>query len=184
MAKLPPKPLQSEILQAVSSAKTKKQKIEILQEYRSPALVSLFVWNYDDSVKSAIPAGDVPYTPNDAPTPEAQSKLASQYRTLYNYVKGGNDALRGYPTKKIYENLSKMIDASEERGIKVFLMQIRILPNYGKRYQTQFESIYPTLSEEKEVILPKFPQLEEWLKKFYKINPYILKTQTRPLIPD
>ena len=69
---------------------------------------------------------------------------------------GGNDALRGYPPKKIYENLKKMIEASEERGIEVFLMQIRILPNYGKRYQTQFESIYPTLSQEKEVILLPF----------------------------
>ena len=69
---------------------------------------------------------------------------------------GGNDALRGYPPKKIYENLSKMVDASKERGIQVFLMQIRILPNYGKRYQTQFESIYPTLSQEKEVILLPF----------------------------
>ena len=69
---------------------------------------------------------------------------------------GGNDALRGYPPKKIYENLNKMIEASEERGIEVFLMQIRILPNYGKRYQTQFESIYPTLSQEKEVILLPF----------------------------
>ena len=69
---------------------------------------------------------------------------------------GGNDALRGYPPKKIYENLNKMIEASKERGIDVFLMQIRILPNYGKRYQTQFESIYPTLSEEKEVILLPF----------------------------
>ena len=69
---------------------------------------------------------------------------------------GGNDALRGYPPKKIYENLNKMIEASEERGIEVFLMQIRILPNYGKRYQTEFESIYPTLSQEKEVILLPF----------------------------
>ena len=69
---------------------------------------------------------------------------------------GGNDALRGYPPKKIYENLNKMIEASKERGIDVFLMQIRILPNYGKRYQTQFESIYPTLSQEKDVILLPF----------------------------
>ena len=69
---------------------------------------------------------------------------------------GGNDALRGYPPKRIYENLDKMIEASKVRGINVFLMQIRILPNYGKRYQTQFESIYPTLSQEKEVILLPF----------------------------
>ena len=78
---------------------------------------------------------------------------------------GGNDALRGYPPKKIYENLNKMIEASKERGIDVFLMQIRILPNYGKRYQTQFESIYPTLSREKEVILLPFMLNDIALKK-------------------
>ena len=113
MAKLPPKPLQSEILQAVSSAKTKKQKIEILQEYRSPALVSLFVWNYDDSVKSAIPEGNVPYTPNDAPTPEAQSKLASQYRTLYNYVRGGNVALRQVKRESLFIELLESLHPDE-----------------------------------------------------------------------
>ena len=78
---------------------------------------------------------------------------------------GGNDALRGYPPKKIYENLNKMIEASKERGIDVFLMQIRILPNYGKRYQTQFESIYPTLSQEKDVILLPFMLNDIALKK-------------------
>ena len=71
MAKLPPKPLVSEILQAVHSAKTKKEKIQLLQDQRSPALVSLFVWNFDESIESAIPDGEVPYTPNDAPTPRA-----------------------------------------------------------------------------------------------------------------
>lgn len=69
---------------------------------------------------------------------------------------GGNDALRGYPPKKIFENLVKIIDASKKRDIKVFLMQIRILPNYGKRYQSQFESIYPKIAEEKKVILLPF----------------------------
>ena len=69
---------------------------------------------------------------------------------------GGNDALRGYPPKKIFENLAKIIDASKKRDIKVFLMQIRILPNYGKRYQSQFESIYPKIAEEKKVILLPF----------------------------
>ena len=58
-----------------------------------------------------------------------------------------------------------MIEASEERGIEVFLMLIRVLPNYGKRYQTEFESIYPTLSQEKEVILLPFMLNDIALKK-------------------
>ena len=69
---------------------------------------------------------------------------------------GGNDALRGYPPKRILKNLNEMIDLAVSRNIHVFLMQIKILPNYGKRYQEQFESIYLEASEEKNVTLLPF----------------------------
>ena len=98
---------------------------------------------------------------------------------------GGNDALRGYPPKKIYENLNKMIEASKERGIDVFLMQIRILPNYGKRYQTQFESIYPTLSKKKEVILLPFMLNDIALKKELMLSDGIHPNKdAQPLIAE
>jgi len=98
---------------------------------------------------------------------------------------GGNDALRGYPPKKIYENLDKIIEASKERGIDVFLMQIRILPNYGKRYQTQFESIYPTLSQEKEVILLPFMLNDIALKKELMLSDGIHPNEdAQPLIAE
>ena len=98
---------------------------------------------------------------------------------------GGNDALRGYPPKKIYENLNKMIEASKERGIDVFLMQIRILPNYGKRYQTQFESIYPTLSQEKEVFLLPFMLNDIALKKELMLSDGIHPNEdAQPLIAE
>ena len=98
---------------------------------------------------------------------------------------GGNDALRGYPPKEIYENLNKMIEASKERGIDVFLMQIRILPNYGKRYQTQFESIYPTLSKEKEVILLPFMLNDIALKKELMLSDGIHPNKdAQPLIAE
>ena len=113
MAKLPPHPLQSEILQAVSSAKTKKEKIELLQTHRSPALVSLFVWNFDESIVSAIPEGEVPFTPNDSPTVDSQSKLASQYRTLYNYVKGGNDGLKRTRRESLFIELLESLHPDE-----------------------------------------------------------------------
>tara|TARA_B100000902_G_scaffold259486_1_gene245708 strand:+ start:1144 stop:1596 length:453 start_codon:yes stop_codon:yes gene_type:complete len=113
MAKLPPHPLQSEILQAVSSAKTKKEKIELLQTHRSPALVSIFVWNFDESIESALPEGDVPYTLNDSPTVDSQSKLASQYRTLYNYVKGGNDSLKRTRREALFIELLESLHPDE-----------------------------------------------------------------------
>ena len=113
MPKLPPHPLQSEILQAVSSAKTKSSKIKILQENRSPALVALFVWNFDPSIESALPEGEVPYTPNDSPTVDSQSKLASQYRTLYNYVKGGNDSLKTTRREALFIELLESLHPDE-----------------------------------------------------------------------
>ena len=69
---------------------------------------------------------------------------------------GGNDALRGYPPAKIKNNIEQMINLSTKRGVKVFLMQIRILPNYGKRYQSSFESIYQDVAEENSIPLIPF----------------------------
>lgn len=69
---------------------------------------------------------------------------------------GGNDALRGYPPEKIKNNIEEMINLSIKKGVKVLLMQIRILPNYGRRYQTSFESIYKEVSEENNIPLIPF----------------------------
>ena len=79
-----------------------------------------------------------------------------------NYVLielGGNDALRGYPIKKIKSNLLKIIDASLAAEANPMIMQIRIPPNYGKNYVAAFESIYSELAEEKNI--PKLTFLLE-----------------------
>ena len=114
------------------------------------------------------------------------SKILDELKPTFLLLElGGNDALRGYPPKKIYENLNKMIEASKERGIDVFLMQIRILPNYGKRYQTQFESIYPTLSQEKDVILLPFMLNDIALKKELMLSDGIHpNVDAQPLIAE
>jgi len=69
---------------------------------------------------------------------------------------GGNDALRGYPPSRILNNLKAIIEIAKENQVKVFLMQIKILPNYGKRYQEQFESIFPKVAKENDIILIPF----------------------------
>ena len=114
------------------------------------------------------------------------SKILDELKPTFLLLElGGNDALRGYPPKKIYENLNKIIEASKERGVEIFLMQIRILPNYGKRYQTQFESIYPTLSKEKEVILLPFMLNDIALKKELMLSDGIHPNKdAQPLIAE
>jgi len=89
------------------------------------------------------------------------NKILEELKPSYVLLElGGNDALRGYPPDRIYQNLMKMINACKDRGIEVFLMQIRILPNYGKRYQSQFESVYSKVSASSGVTLIPF-MLEE-----------------------
>ena len=57
----------SEVLQKVSNAKTKAEQIKLLHEYNTQTLRSILIWNFDESVKSLLPEGEVPYTPNEAP---------------------------------------------------------------------------------------------------------------------
>ena len=69
---------------------------------------------------------------------------------------GGNDALRGYPPSRILNNLEAIIEIAKGNQVKVFLMQIKILPNYGKRYVEAFEKIYRELSIEQDIPLVEF----------------------------
>ena len=78
-----------EVLQKVSNAKTKAEKIKLLQEYNTPALRAILIANFDESVISMLPEGDVPYTPNAAPEDTEHTKLLHEYRKLYLFFKGG-----------------------------------------------------------------------------------------------
>ena len=49
--KLPNDALVTEILQKVSSAKTKKEKVELLQEYNNNALRAILIINFDESLE-------------------------------------------------------------------------------------------------------------------------------------
>lgn len=81
----------SEILQKAHNAKTKTEKVKILQQNNSQTLRSLFIWNFDDSVQSVLPEGEVPYTKNPAPQGTEHTRLETEGRKLYYFVRGGAD---------------------------------------------------------------------------------------------
>ena len=84
----------SEVLQKVSNAKTKARKIELLQQHNTDALRMLLIWNFDESVISELPVGEVPFTPNEAPVGTEHTVLEKEARLLYNFVQGGNNGLQ------------------------------------------------------------------------------------------
>tara|TARA_B100000941_G_scaffold85353_1_gene58809 strand:- start:4751 stop:5362 length:612 start_codon:yes stop_codon:yes gene_type:complete len=72
---------------------------------------------------------------------------------------GGNDALRGYSLVSIKNNLEKIILRVKAEGAQAILMQIKIPPNYGKKYSDAFEAIYRKISKQENI--PLFPFLLE-----------------------
>ena len=91
--KLPPNPFIHEILELVSKQRTKAKKIEVLREYGHDGLKAILIWNFDDTVQSLIPEGVVPYEKNDVPVGTDHTSLRREWRTLYNFVQGGNPKL-------------------------------------------------------------------------------------------
>jgi len=81
--------LMHEVLQKISNAKTKAQKVKLLEEYNTPALRAILIANFDESVISMLPEGEVPYKKNEAPEDTEHTKLDHEYRKLYLFFKGG-----------------------------------------------------------------------------------------------
>ena len=81
--------LLNEVLQKISNAKTKAQKIKLLVEHNSPALRQILIANFDESIISMLPDGDVPYEKNEAHEETEHTKLVHEYRKLYLFFKGG-----------------------------------------------------------------------------------------------
>ena len=76
------KTLMSEVFQRVSNAKTKDKKVEILQEYKSPALTKLLLCNFAKSIRFCFPPGKTPYTQNEVPEGIQHQYIYTEHRLL------------------------------------------------------------------------------------------------------
>lgn len=69
---------------------------------------------------------------------------------------GANDGLRGFSIQQTEQDLQKIVSLVKQAKAQPLLMQIRIPPNYGKRYTESFAQIYPELSERNQIPLMPF----------------------------
>ena len=81
------KTLISEVLQRVSNAKTKSEKVKILQEYKSPALTKLLLCNYARNITFVFPDGRTPYTPQERPKGVDHQYLFNEHRHIEKFIK-------------------------------------------------------------------------------------------------
>jgi len=131
--KLPAIPFAFEVLDAASKQRTKARKIEVLQRYSHDSIMALLIWNFDESIISLLPAGDVPYGNtkednnvtgtlsdkiNDAVSKmgelgstslgsqdQGKASIRKEYTKFYNFLKGGNNSLSSLRRETMFINI-------------------------------------------------------------------------------
>jgi hypothetical protein len=143
-SKLPPNPFVHEILELASKQRSKAKKVEILQEYANPALKSLFIWNFDETVVSVVPAGEVPYNPNEVPVGTDHTSLRKEYKHLYNFVRGGNDSLTSLRRETMFIQMLEGLHP-EEAKILCLVKDKALQSKYKLTYEVIKEA-YPDIN--------------------------------------
>jgi len=130
---LPVNPFVFEVLNAASKMRSKALKVEVLQKYSHPSLKAVFIWNFDETVISLLPPGEVPYANNledetatgtlsekieDAVSKmgelrttslgsqdQGKASIRKEFQKFYNFIKGGNDGLSGIRRETMFINI-------------------------------------------------------------------------------
>ena len=103
-----------EILGAISAERTKEKKIGILQQYNENFIKSLLIWNFDVSIQSVLPEGNVPIQPKEnADTVPPSSNIRKEWTKFYNFVKGGNDAMNRLRKETLFINILESLHPGE-----------------------------------------------------------------------
>ncbi|UCE63505.1 MAG: arylesterase [Nitrospirota bacterium] len=76
--------------------------------------------------------------------------------TIVILVLGGNDGLRGLPLDDTYANLEKIIQRLKAEGVTILLAGMKIPPNYGEAYTSEFSMMYEKLAGEYDLKLMPF----------------------------
>ena len=145
MAKLPDNPLVSELLTAVHGKKNKADKVKLLKEHTRDDVKALIIWNYDKGIRSALPEGEVPYKKNEAPANSGgHTRLVHEWRTLYNYVKGGNDKLSQMKREQMFVQLLESLHADEAEIL--LLVKDKELQSKYRITRQVVEEAYPDIN--------------------------------------
>ena len=163
---LPTNPFVFEILNVVCKQRSNAKKIEALRKYDHPCLKSLFIWNFDESIISMLPPGDVPYAGLDEQNSfsgtlgekigdavskmqelgsnslgsqdQGRSSIRKEYTKFYNFVKGGNDGLSSLRRETMFINILQ--------GLHPLEAEILILVK-DKKLQTKYKITQEIVAE-------------------------------------
>jgi hypothetical protein len=166
---LPTNPFVFEVLELASKQKSNAKKVEVLKTYEHDSLKAIFIWNFDESVISLLPEGEVPYANAEEQSVysgtlsenlrreslggesatgqdldgRGKTSLRREYQNLYHYLKGGNDSLTTIRREMMFINLLQGLHPKEA--------ELLILTKDKKltdKYKISFENVkeaYPDI---------------------------------------
>ena len=169
---LPRNPFVFEILDLASKQRTKAKKVAVLQRYGDLSLKQILKWNYDTSIVSVLPEGEVPYGKfeDDAKTSgnltkkitlevrrmhetgsfslgssdkQGHTTIRREARNFYRFVRGGQDSLSSLRRETMFINILE--------GLHPLEAEILVLVKDGK-----LEEAY---SISKDVVSEAFPDI-------------------------
>ena len=168
---LPANPFVFEVLNLVSKQRTNLKKVEVLQRYEDPSLKSILIWNFDESIKSALPDGIVPYSSvveqgsfsgtlsgkiEDAvgkmeelnsrslgSQDQGRSSIRKEYTKFYNFIKGGNDGLSSLRRETMFINVLEGLHPLEAEIL--FLVKDKKLETKYKITKEIVSQAYPDI---------------------------------------
>ena len=170
---LPRNPFAFEVLDLVSKQRTKAKKVEILKKYEEPSLKSLLIWNFDESVVSMLPPGEVPYSGFDdqnvysgtlttkineevrrmhetgsfslgSSDQQGHTTIRRESKNFYRFVKGGQDGLSTVRRETMFINILQGLHPLEAE-ILVLVKDKRLSEKY-KITQDVVAQAYPDIN--------------------------------------
>ena len=172
LPELPPKPFAFEVFDLASNQRSKVKKIEVLKKYEDLSLKQLFKWNFDSTIVSVLPEGEVPYSGYDDQTTysgtlttrineevrkmhevgsfslgasdkEGHTTIRREAKHFYRFVRGGDDAMNAIRRETMFINILE--------GLHPLEAEIVVLVKDGK-----LEDKY---SISKEVVSEAYPDI-------------------------
>ena len=169
---LPNNPFVYEVFDACSKQRTKAKKIEVLQRYAHDSIMAVLIWNFDESVISLLPEGEVPYGNtrednsvtgslsdkiNDAvgmmresgstslgSQDQGKASIRAEYTKFYNFLKGGNNGLNSLRRETMFINILEGLHPLEAEIL--ILVKDKKLTDKYKITKEVVSSAYPQIT--------------------------------------
>jgi hypothetical protein len=103
----------SELFEKIDKAKSRKEKIDLLKQYETPALRGLLKINFHPDVQMSLPEGEPPFKKEaDKPMGYQETNLLKEYKRFYIWL-DANQQLPKVKKEKLFIEMLEGLHISE-----------------------------------------------------------------------